>query len=229
MFTRTRWAHHGLRQRTAPLDPGAGSADNGGAPAAPAAPPAPGAPAPAPAAFDPNTLSPEARAYVAEQARKADERARTTTRDNAAKTATDELTKKLAEALGIAPKEADPAKMTQEIEALKARNTELIQDKAINDAAKTASADADLVGALLAKQGKLKGLDPEASDFATRVKALVDEVVAGNPRLKLDTGPAAPAPGGSAPVAPMSGNGNEGRKRPGSIAEALTASRAQKQ
>lgn len=223
MFTRTRWAHHGLRQRTAPVEPGTGTVDNGGAPAAPAAPPVPAAPAP----FDPNTLSPEAKAYMAEQARKADERARTTTRDNAAKAAKDEIAQAVAQALGLAPKDADPAKMTQEIEALKARNLELIQDKAINDAAKTAQADADLVGALLARQGKLKGLDPDASDFDAKIATLVAETVAANPRLKLETGPAVPAPGGSAPVAPMAGGtGNEGRKRPGSIAEALTAARA---
>lgn len=228
MLTRTRWAHHGLRQRTAPVEPGTGTVDNGGAPAAPAAPPAP---APAPAVFDPATLSPEAKAYIAEQTRKADERARTTTRDNAAKTATDELTKKLAEALGIAPKEADPAKLTAELQQIKARNAELLQDRAIMDACgkPDVKADADLVGALLARQGKLKDLDPDASDFGAKVTALVAETVAANPRLRLDPAPAAPAPGGSAPVAPMAGGtGGEGRKRPGSIAEALLASRAQK-
>lgn len=224
MFTIRHRARFG---RTAPVEPGTGSTENGGAPAAPpAAPAAP--PAPAPVAFDPNTLSPEAKAYIEAEKRKADERARTGTRDNAAKQARDELAKTLAEALGLTPKEADPAALAKEIETLKARNVELAQDKAISDAARAASADADLVGALLARQGKLKGLDPDAADFAAKVKTLVDETVVANPRLKLDTPPLTPPPGGSAPVAPVGGNGGAGRQRPGSIAEALTQSRAAK-
>jgi hypothetical protein len=222
MFRRHR---KGPWLRTAPVEPGTGTPDNGGAPTAPPAAPA------APAPFDPNTLAPEVKAYIEQEKRKADERARTGTRDNAAKQATDELTKKLAEALGIAPKEADPAKLTAELSALKARNAELLQDAAIAAACSKSDvkADADLVGALLARQGKLKDLDPDAADFTTRMQALVAETVAANPRLKLETAPAAPAAGGSAPVAPMSGgNGGEGRVRPNSISEALVASRAAK-
>lgn len=227
MFTRRRW--HGPMLRTAPVEPGTGSPDGGGAPApTPAAPPvAPTAPAP----FDPKSLTPEAQAYLAEQVRRADERARTGTRDNAAKTATAELTAKLAEALGLTPKTATPEALQAELSTIKARNAELLQDKAIGDACKAReiNGDADLVGALLARQGKLKGLDPEAADFADKIKTLVAEAVTANPRLRLDPVPAAPAPGGSGPVAPMAGgNGREGRARPGSVVEALTAARAKK-
>jgi hypothetical protein len=222
MFTRHRWTKP--LGRTAPVEPGTGTADNGGAPAP--------APAPAPAAppvFDPNSLTPEARAWMDEQVRKADEKARTGTRDNAAKQATDELTKRLAEALGVAPKAASPEALSAEISTLKARNAELAQAKAISDACRAddVKADADLVEALLARKGKLKDLDPDAADFSAKIKALVLETVNANPRLKLEAAPAAPAPGGSAPVAPMNGGtGGEGRKRPESIAQALAESRA---
>jgi hypothetical protein len=225
MFTRHRWLKP--LGRTAPVEPGTGSADNGGAPATPPVAPAPAAPA----VFDPNTLSPEARAWHDEQVRKVDEKARTGTRDNAAKAATDELTKRLAEALGLTPKQADPQALTAEIGTLKARNAELLTDKAVSDACKAddVKGDADLVSALLTKQGKLKGLDPEAADFGTRVQTLVKELVNANPRLKLEQAPAAPAPGGSAPVAQMTGGQGEGRKRPGSLAEAFSARNAAKQ
>ncbi len=223
MFTRRQ---RGPFRRTAPVEPGTGTPDNGGAPVTPPAP----APAPAaPPAFDPNSLTPEARAWMDEQVRKADEKARTGTRDNAAKQATDEITRKLAEALGVAPKAASPEALSVEIATLKARNAELAQSKAISDAcrADAVKADADLVEALLARKGKLKDLDPDAADFSAKINALVLETVNANPRLKLDAAPAAPAPGGSAPVAPMTGGtAGEGRKRPESIAQALAEARA---
>lgn len=156
----------------------------------PAAPVAPVEPAPtsvAPAAFDPASLSPEAKAWLESERRRvaADEaaKARTTSKANAR----EETLREIAEKMGIAPV-ADPAKLAEQ---LTAENRKLKIDAAIRSAAGAPEVrgDADLIGALLAHQGRTADLDPSAPDFADKVAALVAAQVAANPRLKLDVAP----------------------------------------
>lgn len=227
MFTGRRW--HGPLGRTAPVEPGTGTAPSGtGSAPTPPAPPAP-APAPpaAPAAFDPASLPPEARAYLDAQIRAADTRARTGTRDNAAKEARAALLKELTggDANKTPEQIAEELRLAQTTAAEKdARINALLTERAIAQACRAPDVlgDGDLVAALLAHQGKLNGLDPSAADFDTKVQALVKATVAANPRLKIDPGPAVPAPGGSNPVAPIGPPARE-RKVYGSIAEARAA------
>lgn len=169
-----------------------------GEPTPPAVPPTP-----APA-FDPE--SPAIKAYLeAERKRIAVEeggKARTLSKENARKEALADLAKAWG-AEGDA--QVDPKDAAAELIAARTAATTaqaeartLRIDQAIDRAAREAKADGDIVGALLAKAGKLADLDPgKGAEFVTAVKALVDEIVASNPRVLLDTGTPA---GGQAPV-----------------------------
>lgn len=223
MFTRRRW--HGPMLRDDPAGsgaPGNGPDSGGGAPTV--TPPTPPAP---PAAFDPNSLSPEAKAYIAERERLADTKARTTTRDNAAADARKKLLVELTGGDATLTPEQLAQKLAQSdttTAALQAENRQLLSQIEVGNAARAAGADEALVTAVLSHGGKLKDLDPAAADFAAKVKALVDAEVSANPRLKLDTVPAVPVAGGRAPVATHGApNGGEGRTRPASTADALAA------
>lgn len=168
-----------------------------GEPTPPAVPPTPAPVVPAP--FDPASLSPEAQAWIAEERKRiaAQEggKARDVARDNARK----EALAAFNTAMGIEDgKPVDPAQVAQELTAARAEARTLRIDQAIDRAAREAKADGDIVGALLAKAGKLADLDPgKGAEFVTAVKALVDEIVKSNPRVLLDTGTPA---GAQAPV-----------------------------
>lgn len=214
----TRFRHLRAILRDAPTDTGDPNPSGGGTGTPPAADP----PATPPATFDPAALSPEVQAYIAKQVKAADEKARTTTRDNASKAATDAVLKTIAEALGQKPSEVDPATVAAELKAAREANATLRTEQAVERAARKAGADEDLVTAKLMRDGKLKGLDPESAEFAEQVGKLVTEAVAANPRLKLEATPATP-PGAAGAVgshtAPAGGEG--GRTRPKSLSEAL--------
>jgi hypothetical protein len=209
--------------------PGNGPDNGGGAPAGgqpPAAPPA------QPATFDPSSMTPEARAYMDARIRAEQEKARTTTRDNAAA----EARRKLLEELSGGDANLTPEQLRQKLtegdqhaQKLAAENRRLAAQLQIGSAARSAGADEQLVTAVLAHGGKLDALDPAAADFATKVATLVAEAITANPRLKIDSGPAVPPAAGQNPVGVHGApNGGEGRKRPGSTAEALAAIYAKK-
>lgn len=198
--------------RTAPVEPGTGP-DNGGGGGAPNQPADPATPS----AFDPSTLSPEAKAYVEAQLKAERDKARGFERAAGAKEERSKVTTELAKALGLAPAEADPQKIAAELAAAQEANKLLKVEGAAERAARKLGADDDLVVAKLHRDGVLKGLDPDAPDFADKVKAAVEKVVADNPRLKLDGAPTVTPPAGKAPVAQAAGgNGaGEGSRRPG--------------
>lgn len=214
----TRFRHLRAITRTAPLDDGTPNPSGGGTGTPPeSTPPTP------PTAFDPSTLSPEAQAYIAKQVKAADEKARTTTRDNAATAAEAKVRKEMADKLGLTPAQLDPAAVAAELKAERDANRVMRIEGAAEKAARKAGADEDLVVAMLARNGSLKGLDPEAADFRDQVKTLVDKAIADNPRLKLDT-TATPPPAAQGAVGshqqPAGGEG--GTARPKSIADALS-------
>lgn len=215
----TRFRHLRAITRTAPLDNADPNPSGGGTGTPPAATP----PADKPAEFDPSTLSPEAQAYIARREKAADEKARTTTRDNAAAQAEAKVRKEMADKLGLTPAQLDPATVAAELATERAANKVLRVETAVERVARKVGADEDLVVAKLARDGKLKGLDPESDKFADEVKALVDKAIADNPRLKLETTTATP-PGAAGAVgshsAPAGGEG--GRTRPKSLSEALS-------
>jgi hypothetical protein len=214
-----RFRHLRAITRTAPLDTGDPNPSGGGTGTSPETPANP----PAADPFDPEKLSPEAKAYIAKQVKAADEKARTTTRDNAAAEATKTFKAKLAELLGEKPEQVDPARVGAELAAAREANKLLRVEGSVERVARKAGADEDLVVAKLARDGKLRDLDPEAADFTDKVKALVDKAIADNPRLKLDTTAAPPAAAQGAVgqhSAPAGGEG--GKARPKSLAEALS-------
>jgi hypothetical protein len=161
-------------------------------PPVPPAPPAPQpTPVPAPPAFNPN--SPEAIAWRdAERAKIAAEegaKARTGSKDAARK--------ELLAQLGIEAEKPEDAAAALAAERAE-RKAERVQN-AVERAAGKAGADDDLIAAYLAAKGRLKDLDPTASDFGDKVKALIDAALVEKPSLKLATTPAAVPPGGQGP------------------------------
>lgn len=176
-----------------------------------------------PAAFDPATLSPEAQAYIARMVKAADEKARTTTRDNAASAAEAKVRDEMAKALGLKPEQVDPAATAAALKAAQEAHSTLRVDVAVERIARKAGADEDLVTAKLHRDGKLKGLDPEAEGFEAKVRALVDEAIAANPRLKLDTvTPPPPAAQGGVGTHSTPAGGEGGQGRPKSLSDALS-------
>lgn len=170
-----------------PVDPGAG-----GVPTPPVAPPATPPAVPAAPAFDPT--SPAAKAWAdSERARIAAEegaKARTGSKDAARKA--------LLEELGLAvdkPEDAAAALAAERAE----RKAERVQN-AVERAAGRAGADDDLIAAYLASKGRLKDLDPSASDFADKVKGLIEAALVEKPSLKLATAAVVTPPGGQGPA-----------------------------
>jgi hypothetical protein len=176
------------------------------APAVPA--PSNGPVDPAPATFDPKSLSPEVQEYIKAQIAAADQKARTTSKANAAKEATDAITAKLAQALGLAPDQSrDPDALAKQLTESQRDARMLRVERAIERAARKSDADEELVTAVLLRGGQLAKLDPIADDFGASVAELVKNAVEANPRLRAT--PAAPAPaavGGATSIA-MAGPG----------------------
>lgn len=156
--------------------------------------PAPVKPADGPK-FDPE--SPEVKAYLAEQRKLIAAQEGGKARDTARQTEREATLAKIAEALGLKPAEVDPAKIADELTAARAEARTLRIDRAVDVAARALKADGEIIGAMLEKAGKLKGLDPAADDFAAKIEALVADVVKSNPRVLLEIGT---PPGGQAPV-----------------------------
>lgn len=215
----------GYRKDGRPIRLIAGASEplGGPAPVVPATPPVVPAPAPAPvvpAPFDPNALSPEVKAYLAsETARiKAEEgaRERTASKANAAAEARAELLKQLGMKDDVKPEDAAAQLAAERAE----RRAERVQN-GVERAASKAGADDELVASYLASKGRLKDLDPAASDFADKVKGLIDAALIEKPSLKLATTPVVTPPGGQGPgsgVVPGAQPAPQGRS--GSLVEA---------
>lgn len=167
--------------------------------------PAPVDPAPA---FDPKALSPEAQEYIRSQIAAADQKARTTSKANAAKEATEALTSKLAQALGLAPDQSrDPEALTKQLTESQREARMLRIERAIELAARKSDADEELVTAVLLRGGRLAKLDPTADDFGASVAELVKSAVEANPRLRATPAVPAPAAVGGATSTAMAGPG----------------------
>lgn len=219
---RTRHRHLRAILRDDPSDTGTPNPGGGGG----ATPPVP---TPPPAEFDPSTLPPEARKWHEAQLKAADEKARTGTRDNAAKAERDKLLAEFAKTLGLAPAEVDPQAMAAELAQRRSSEALLRAELAIGKACRKTEigADEDLVTAYLAREGKLSALDPADKGYAAAVEKLVTEAVAAKPAMKL--APVATPPGGRVPPAAGTFNrpaGGEGSPRP-TMHDALTQFYAQ--
>jgi hypothetical protein len=190
---------------------GAGGAANGGG----GVPPAP-APAPAPAAPPAPVVPPvvdvtqtkEFKDALAKAAADADAKARLGTQDKARTAVLDEI----ATALGLKPKDIDPAQIGKELADTRAENARLQQQIAVGAAARKAGGDEDMVNAWLSHKGLLSALDPTAANFASEIERIVTEQIKQNPKLAATPAAAPPiVPGASGPGAGgMAGGSGEG-------------------
>jgi hypothetical protein len=166
------------------------------------------------------TQTPEYKAAVAKAAADADAKARLGTAEKARQSVMDEL----ATALGLKPKDVDPAAVGAELAEARKEIVTLRTDAAVSTAARKLGGDEDMVTAWLSHKGKLKDLDPAASDFAGKVEAIVKAEIEANPKLK-SAAPAAPpaAPGTlGASSTGMAGGAGEGNRTLG-LGSALAA------
>jgi hypothetical protein len=226
--------HHGLRARK-PLrrdDPatgagaggdGSSTAGGGGADATPpAAPPTAKADAKdAPPVAD-VTQTPEFKAAVAQAKADAEAKARQGSKDNAR----NEVLDQIASALGLKPKEVDPAAIGAELASAREENRALRAQLAIGSAARKLGGDEDLVAAWLAHKGKLKDLDPTAGDFGAKLEALIKIEIEANPKLKAEGSTAsAVTPGRQAPIN-RGTNGGAGETTRPTMHQAITEAMA---
>lgn len=186
------WISVGPMRRDDPATGGAGGADPtaGGGGAAPAATPpvVPAATGSTPPVAVDVTTTPEFKAALAKAAADADAKARLGTAEKARTSVLDEI----ATALGLKPKDVDPAAVGRELADARVENARLTQLITVGAAARKAGGDEDMVTAWLAHKGLLKTLDPAAADYASKVETIVTEQIKANP--KLAGGTTAPPP-----------------------------------
>lgn len=176
-------------QPTAPPTPAAA------APAAPAAAQTPAAPAvPAASATDPAAEIARLQAQIDEwkgHSRTWEQRAKANAEAAQGKQVGEDQLKKIAEALGLAPEQPDPAKITEQLQRAQAEKAELARQNAVLLAAHSAGADA---AALLDSKSFLNAISNVDPTDAAAVKAAVEAAVAANPRYAVAAPAAAPAP-----------------------------------
>jgi hypothetical protein len=173
-----------------------GSDAQQGAPAAPDAPPAAPAEKPAPKTLEESLagLDDATKAFVLGEvaaARKEAAAARTNAKTKAAEDARNELTKTVAQALGLEPADTpvDPAELTKQIESERSSAAEARRELAVFHAA----GDAD-PAKLLDSRSFMKSIaDVDPSD-SQAITAAIAQAVAGNPGLKRGNTPRVPAP-----------------------------------
>ncbi len=213
-----------MRREDPATGAGAGGAANGGG-APTATPPAPApTPTPAPAPVVPApvdvTQTKEYKEALAKAVADADAKARLGTQDKARNAVLEEI----ATALGLKPKDVDPAQVGKELADAREENKRLQTRLAVGSAARANGGDEDMVTAWLAHKGLLKDLDPAAADYASRVDAIVKEQVKANPKLAAAGATPPPiVPGASGPGSTgMAGGAGEGGRVVG-LGNALAA------
>jgi hypothetical protein len=145
-----------------------------------------------------NTDDPtELKAIIAglqKEAASAGGKSRDAARAAAAADAQKELTAKITAALGITPDEkADPAKLTQQIEALTAANTERDRELAIYRTALAPGMGVD-VGRLLDSRSFMRAvssIDPASDTAETDIKAKITDALTSDQTLRARAGGAA--------------------------------------
>jgi hypothetical protein len=196
---------------------GAAAGGGGGAPA-PVTPPVAAPPAAGTPPVVDVTQTAEFKAALKQAQADAEAKARTGSKENAR----NDVLSEIATALGLKPKDVDPAQVGQELAAARTENASLKAQLEIGKAARKLDADEDTVAAVLTHKGALKDLDPTAADYGAKVEAAVKAAVDANPRLKNTPGTPARTPGTSGPAAGGMGNGAGDTARP-SMKDAIMA------
>ena len=158
-------------------------------------PTGPTTPEPAPQ-FDPSTLSPEAKAYLQEQIGKADLKARTTSKANAAKEAREAVLAEFAQKLGLAgDAPPDPAQLTEHLQQAQAQAWRSGIELNVYRVAGRLGGNADaLLDSLsfIDSLDDLTDVDPRSEQFATQLEAKVQAAIERNPAYKANGQPAGP-------------------------------------
>lgn len=170
--------------------------------AAPAEPTTPEPAAPAteeqPAAFDPDSLSPEAKAYLKSQVEGEKFKARDTARKTAAEEARAARDREIAVALGLATDEPiDPAKLTEQVEQSQNAAWTALAETQVWRVAGKLGADAEALldsRSFIDSLEEIDGDDPRAPEFLEALKTKVAEALERNPGLKVGGTSAAPRP-----------------------------------
>lgn len=193
------------------------------APAPPAPAPAPTPPtftppAPAPPAPDPTTPPednlPEDREGLVKMIsdlRKENASSRTTAKQQAADEAKQEIAQTIGKALGLVKDDepVDPAELTKQIEQSKVGERTAQVHLAVFKAAPTHQGDPTALLDSSSFLAKLSDLDPNASDFDTKVGEVIKKAVTANPKLK-----AGPASSSSSVDHPGGGGGPKRTEAP---------------
>lgn len=143
--------------------------------------------------FDPKTLDAAAQAYLAKQIADADARARTTSKENAAKQARTDVLAEIGKALGLTAAPADPAAAAQQVSALQTSNRELTIEVAILRGASTHGGNPQAIADSRAFMAKANALDPTADNFTEQLEGLIKAHIEANPSAKAAGAPPAPA------------------------------------
>ncbi|WP_405204412.1 hypothetical protein OG795_15405 [[Kitasatospora] papulosa] len=130
------------------------------------------------------------------EARKEAGKTRVTAKQQAADTARQELAQQIGKALGIVEDDqpADPAQLTQQLEAEQAKARQTAVELAVYRTAREAGGDPDALLDSRSFAASLADLDP--TDTAA-VKAAVQAAVTANPKLAANPQPAGPARSGA--------------------------------
>lgn len=155
---------------------------------------------PEPVAFDPAGLPPEAQAWLKQQVDAADKKSRTTSKDNAAREARQELTKEFAKVLGLDAGDTppDPEQLTSHLEQARTdawRNgTELAVLRAASRLGVNADALLDSM-AFIDSLDDLTEADPRSAEFTEALAGKISAAVERDPaRFKGGTAAGTPRP-----------------------------------
>lgn len=188
-------------------------------PAAPPAPPAPATPPPPPAAPAAETVDalPEWAQKIVREARTEAASARTAAK-GAGDAAQAALLETMQVALGLKPDpKADPAALTEQLVASQAKAKTAAIQLAVHTGASKHQGDPAALLDSNSFMSTVAALDPDATDFTTKVDAAIKAAIDKNPKLK--TGQAPGVSGGQ-----FTGGPGAPRTRPTSLNEALRAS-----
>ncbi|WGH93870.1 hypothetical protein QDX21_03465 [Auritidibacter ignavus] len=122
-----------------------------------------------------------------ERLRRENARDRTTSRDNAAQQAREEISQQIGKALGIiddTDSAPDPAKLTEQVEQARNRERQAIIELAVHRSAIKHGADPEALLDSRAFINKLGDLDPTGENFAETIETTIADAVDNNPRLR---------------------------------------------
>jgi hypothetical protein len=175
---------------------------------------------PASAAFDPSSLSADARAWLDGQVRAADLKARQGSKANAAREAREELMAEVAKSLGLDTAQLDAETLQAQLEEMRDQVWAAGLEREVNRVAAALGADAESMldsRKFVDSLDDLAELDPRSSEFKEKLEAKVREAAAKYPAKPGGAAPAGPRPD------PTQGARTGQASRPTTLTQAVSA------